>query len=74
MVINNEVIDNIIIFFEDLNKSKKSLISFKNKRDKKSTKNDQIPLCIATSRGGMYLISSKKRGCGIPHQKAAKQA
>ena len=74
MVINTEVIDNIIIFFEDLNKRKKSLILFKNIRDKKSTKNDHTPLCIATSRDGTCLISLKKSGCGIPHQKAAKQA
>ena len=62
MVINNEVIDNIIIFFEDLNKRKKSLISFKNRRDKKSTKNDQTPLCKATSSDGINLISLKKSG------------
>ena len=74
MVINNEVIVNIIIFFDDLNKRKKSLISFKKTRDIKRNKNDQTPLCIATSSDGTYLILSKKSGWGIPHQIAAKQA
>ena len=47
---------------------------FKNKRDKKSVKNDQIPLCIATSSDGINLISLKKSGWGIPHQIAARHA
>ena len=47
---------------------------FKNKRDKKSTKKDQTPLCIATSRDGINLISLKKSGWGIPHQIAARHA
>ena len=47
---------------------------FKNKRDKKSTKKDHTPLCIATSRDGIDLISLKKSGWGIPHQIAAMHA
>ena len=47
---------------------------FKNKRDKNSTKNDQKPLCIATSSDGINLISLKKSGWGIPHQIAAMHA
>ena len=49
-------------------------MSFKNKSDKKSIKNDQTPLCIATSSDGINLISLKKSGWGIPHQIAAKHA
>ena len=74
MAINNEVIVKIIIFLDDLNNIKKFLISLKKIRDKKSTKKDQTPLCIATSKEGMYFISSKKSGWGIPHQIAATQA
>jgi hypothetical protein len=74
VAINNEVIVKIIIFFDDLNNLKKSLISLKKISDKKSTKKDQIPLCIATSKEGMYFISLKKSGWGIPHQIAATQA
>ena len=47
---------------------------FKNKRDKKRTKNDQTPLCIATSSDGINLISLKKSGWGIPHHMAAMHA
>jgi hypothetical protein len=43
----------MIIFFDDLNNTKKSLISLKIISDKKSTKKDQRPLCIATSRDGI---------------------
>ena len=53
VAINKEVIVNMIIFFDDLNKAKKSLISLKRISDKKSTKKDQRPLCIATSRDGI---------------------
>ena len=53
VVINKEVIVNMIIFFGDLNNAKKSLISLKRISDKKSTKKDQRPLCIATSRDGI---------------------
>ena len=73
VAINNEVIVKIIIFFDDLNNVKKSLISLKKIRDKKSTKKDQTPLCIAISKEGIYFISSKKSGWGTPHQIAAIQ-
>ena len=53
VAINKEVIVNMIIFFEDLNNLKKSSISLKIRSDKKSTKKDQTPLCIATSRDGI---------------------
>ena len=53
VAINKEVIVNIIIFFDDLNNAKKSLISLKKISDKKSIKNDQTPLCIATSKDGI---------------------
>ena len=53
VAINKEVIVKMIIFFDDLNNAKKSLISLKRISDKKSTKKDQIPLCIATSRDGI---------------------
>jgi len=43
----------MIIFFEDLNNLKKSLISLKITSEKKSTKKDQTPLCIATSKDGI---------------------
>jgi hypothetical protein len=43
----------MITFFDDLNNAKKSLISLKKISDKKSTKKDQRPLCIATSKDGM---------------------
>ena len=62
VAINKEVIVNMIIFFDDLNNAKKSLISLKRISDKKSTKKDQRPLCIATSRDGILFIWSKKRG------------
>ena len=62
VAINKEVIVNMIIFFEDLNNLKKSLVSLKMTSEKKRTKKDQTPLCIATSRDGIYFISSKKRG------------
>ena len=39
-----------------------NIYEIKNKRDKKSTKKDQTPLCIATSNEGMYFISLKKSG------------
>ena len=41
------------IFLDDLNIAKKSLISLKKISDKKSTKKDHRPLCIATSRDGI---------------------
>ena len=53
VAINKEVIVNMIIFFEDLNNLKKSLISLKITSEKKSTKKDQTPLCIATSKDGI---------------------
>jgi len=53
VAINEEVIVNMIIFFDDLNNEKNSLISLKRISDKKSTKKDQRPLCIATSRDGI---------------------
>ena len=53
VAINKEVIVNMIIFFDDLNNAKKSLISLKRISDKKSTKKDQRPLCNATSRDGI---------------------
>ena len=53
VAINKEVIVNMIIFFDDLNNAKKSLISLKKISKKKSTKKDQRPLCIATSREGI---------------------
>ena len=53
VAINKEVIVNMIIFFDDLNNAKKSLISLKRISDKKSKKKDQRPLCIATSRDGI---------------------
>ena len=53
VAINKEVIVNMIIFFDDLNNAKKSFISLKRISDKKSTKKDQRPLCIATSRDGI---------------------
>ena len=53
VAINKEVIVNMIIFFDDLKKEKKSLIPLKRISDKKSTKKDQRPLCIATSRDGI---------------------
>ena len=53
VAIKKEVIVNMIIFFDDLNNQKKSLISLKRISDKKSTKKDQRPLCIATSRDGI---------------------
>jgi hypothetical protein len=53
VAINKEVIVNMIIFFDDLNNAKKSLIPLKRISDKKSTKKDQRPLCIATSRDGI---------------------
>jgi hypothetical protein len=53
VAINKEVIVNMIIFFDDLNNAKKSLISLKRISDKKSMKKDQRPLCIATSRDGI---------------------
>jgi len=62
VAINKEVIVNMIIFFDDLNNTKKSLISLKIISYKKSTKKDQRPLCIATSKDGIYFIWSKKRG------------
>ena len=74
VAINKEVIVNIIIFFDDLNIEMNSLISLNKISDKKSTKKDQAPLCIATSKDGIYFISSKKSGWGIPHQIDAKQA
>ena len=74
VAINKEVIVNIIIFFDDLNIEKNSLISLKKISDRKRTKKDQAPLCIATSKDGIYFISSKKSGWGIPHQIDAKQA
>ena len=43
----------MITFFDDLNNAKKSLISLKKISDKKRTKKDQRPLCIATSRDGI---------------------
>ena len=60
--INTEVIVNIIIFFEELNRVKKSLILFNKRRDRKSTKKDHTPLCIATSSDGINFISLKKSG------------
>ena len=62
VAIKNEVIVKIIIFFEDLNNVKKSLISLKKISDKNRTKKDQTPLCIATSKEGICFISSKKSG------------
>ena len=56
VAINKEVIVNMIIFFDDLNNAKKSLISLKRISDKKSKKKDQRPLCIATSRDGIKFI------------------
>ena len=53
VAINKEVIVNMIIFFDDLNNAKKVLISLKKISDRKSTKKDKIPLCIATSRDGI---------------------
>jgi len=53
VAINKEVIVNIIIFFDDLNNIKKSVISLKITSEKKSTKKDQTPLCIATSKDGI---------------------
>ena len=53
VAINKEVIVNMIIFFDDLNNAKKSLISLKRISVKKSTQKDQRPLCIATSRDGI---------------------
>ncbi len=53
VAINKEVIVNMIIFFDDLNNLKKSLISMKITSEKKSKKKDQRPLCIATSRDGI---------------------
>ena len=74
VAINKEVIVNMIIFFDDWNSLKKSLISLKMISDKKSTKKDHRPLCIATSKDGINLISLKKSGWGMPHQIAAMQA
>ena len=62
VAINKEVIVNIIIFFDDLNIEKNSLISLKKISDRERTKKDQAPLCIATSKDGIYFISSKKSG------------
>ena len=53
VAINKEVIVNMIIFFEDWNNLKKSLISLKIISERKSTKKDQTPLCIATSKDGI---------------------
>ena len=53
VAINKEVIVNMIIFFDDLNNTMKLLISPKKISDRKSTKKDQRPLCIATSRDGI---------------------
>lgn len=53
VAINKEVIVNMIIFFEDLNNLTKSLISLKITSEMKSTKKDQTPLCIATSKDGI---------------------
>ena len=53
VAINKEVIVNIVIFLDDLNNAKKSFIPLKKISDKKSIKNDQIPLCIATSKEGI---------------------
>ena len=49
VAINKDVIVNMIIFFDDLNNAKKSLISLRKISDKKRIKKDQRPLCIATS-------------------------
>ena len=64
----------IKIFFGDLNKKKKFFISLKKTKDINSVINDHKPLCIAISNDGMYFISLKKRGWGIPHHADAKQA
>ena len=64
----------IIIFFGNLNRRKKSFIPLNKVKDMKSTTKDHKPLCIATSNDGMYFISLKKRGWGMPHQMDAKQA
>ena len=53
VAINKEVVVNMIIFFEDLNNLKKSLISLKITSERKRTKKDQTPLCIATSKDGI---------------------
>ena len=53
VAINKEVIVNMIIFFNDLNNAKKSLILLMKTSDKKSKKKDQRPLCIATSKDGI---------------------
>ena len=53
VAINKEVIVNMIIFFDDLNNLKKSLISLKKTSEKKIKKKDQRPLCIATSSDGI---------------------
>ena len=74
VAIKNEVIVKIIIFFDDLNNVNKSLVLLKKISDKKRTKKDQTPLCIATSKEGICFISSKKSGWGMPHQIAATQA
>ena len=73
IVINKAVIVNMLIFLYDLNIKKKSLILpmlhiiiIKNIKDHK-------PLCKAISIDGINLISLKKRGCGIPQNKDAKQ-
>ena len=49
------------------NKPRRALKNFdteivKKISDKKSTKKDQTPLCIATSKEGICFISSKKSG------------
>jgi hypothetical protein len=62
VAIKIEVKLRINIFFDVLNKRKKSLILFRKNKDIKRITKDQKPLCIATSNEGIFFISLKNSG------------
>ena len=66
-------IDSIKIFLKERKIAKNSLIFPKKIIIKKSRINDHNPRWLAISKAGIYLISLKINGCGIPQNVEAKQ-